>query len=216
MKIVTTLSLVAKVGKRQRRRPEEARALILEAARKVIGELGPDRAGLKQVAESAGVSHGLVTHYFGTFDNLVEAVFAEHALELNKSIAAEIARLDSSPDGIVEFVLSKLSDPSFGRLIVWALLSGRIDRDDFFPLRQQGPRALANAIEARIRARGDAMPPREEIESLLILISCVGIGYSLGRSLYWGGLGHRPNQERDKAFRRFVADLIKGRLEPEK
>ena len=59
---------------RIRRTPKAARALILEAASGVLADLGPDRAGLKEVAAAAGVSHALVTHYFGTFSALVEEV----------------------------------------------------------------------------------------------------------------------------------------------
>ena len=59
--------------RRKRRSPEEARRLILDAAEHVFSERGPDAAGLKLVAAQAGVTHGLVTHYFRTYDALVEA-----------------------------------------------------------------------------------------------------------------------------------------------
>ena len=59
--------------KRVRRSPEEARTLILDAADAVFREHLPDAVGLKEVAKAAGVSHALVTHYFGTYANLVEA-----------------------------------------------------------------------------------------------------------------------------------------------
>jgi len=198
--------------KRTRRKPEEARALILEAARRVIGELGPDRAGLKEIAAEASVSHALITHYFGTFDNLVEEVVAEHASSMNRDVAAALAEPDASPEAVVDLVLSKLSDPAFGRLIVWAILSGRIERDDFFPLRQQGPRVLANMLEQALRQRQLPIPPREELEALLILISCSGLGYSLGRNLFWGALGQRPSRDRDETFRRVVGEMVRDRL----
>ena len=44
----------------------DQRQIEVKAA-EVLAELGPDRAGLKDVARRAGVSHGLVTHYFGPF-----------------------------------------------------------------------------------------------------------------------------------------------------
>src|SRR5438128_2211734 len=48
-------------------------ALILDAADRVFERFMPDEVGLKEVAREAGVSHGLLTHYFGTYDALVEA-----------------------------------------------------------------------------------------------------------------------------------------------
>jgi AcrR family transcriptional regulator len=59
--------------KRVRRTPEEARTLILDAADSVFREHLPDVVGLKDVARAAGVSHALVTHYFGTYAGLVAA-----------------------------------------------------------------------------------------------------------------------------------------------
>src|SRR4051812_23554771 len=61
------------VAKRVRRTPEEARERILEAAERVFATHLPDVVGLKDVAREAGVSHALVTHYFGTYAALVEA-----------------------------------------------------------------------------------------------------------------------------------------------
>jgi len=63
-------------SKRVRRDPEEARSVILDAAERVFAEKGPDAAGLKDVAAMAGVSHALVSHYFGSYDALVEETLA--------------------------------------------------------------------------------------------------------------------------------------------
>ena len=68
--------------KRARRSPEEARALILEAAERVFATHLPDVVGLKDVAREAGVSHALVTHYFGTYSALVEATLERRFFKL--------------------------------------------------------------------------------------------------------------------------------------
>jgi AcrR family transcriptional regulator len=60
---------------RQRRTPEDARRLLLQAGELVLGQKGPEKATLRDVADAAGVSHALITHYFKTFDGLVDAVF---------------------------------------------------------------------------------------------------------------------------------------------
>src|SRR5687768_3387856 len=59
---------------RRRRSPELARQEILDASERVFVDFQPDQVGLKEVAREAGVSHALITHYFGTFANMIEAV----------------------------------------------------------------------------------------------------------------------------------------------
>ena len=59
---------------RRRRSPELAKQEIMDAAERVFVEFQPDQVGLKDVAREAGVSHALITHYFGTFANMIEAV----------------------------------------------------------------------------------------------------------------------------------------------
>ncbi|WP_069772133.1 helix-turn-helix domain-containing protein [Streptomyces sp. LUP30] len=61
-------------GPRRRRAPEQARQEILDAAAELIARHGPDGVGLRRVAEAVGISHGLVTHCFGTYSALVRAV----------------------------------------------------------------------------------------------------------------------------------------------
>src|SRR4051794_7784372 len=58
---------------RKRRDPDEARSHILTAAERVFAEHVPDVVGLKEIAREAEVSHALVSHYFGSYEALVEA-----------------------------------------------------------------------------------------------------------------------------------------------
>ena len=56
----------AAAAPRRRRPPELARQEIVDAAERVFAASQPDQVGLKEVAREAGVSHALITHYFGT------------------------------------------------------------------------------------------------------------------------------------------------------
>jgi AcrR family transcriptional regulator len=75
---------------RKRRSPEVARREILDAAERLMADAGPDAVGLKAVASAAGVSHALVSHYFGTYDALVDAVLARKADALTEAVVARI------------------------------------------------------------------------------------------------------------------------------
>jgi len=54
----------------------DRRTLILDAARDVVSERGVDAARMADVAERAGVSLGLVQHYFRHRDRLLAEVFS--------------------------------------------------------------------------------------------------------------------------------------------
>jgi TetR/AcrR family transcriptional regulator, repressor for neighboring sulfatase len=60
--------------KRIRRTPQDARALILDAAEKSMAVDGPAGIRLKDVAKQAGVSHPTILHHFGSREGLVRAL----------------------------------------------------------------------------------------------------------------------------------------------
>ena len=74
-------------------RPEQEidrRAAILDAAARVIAELGVDGARLADVAEAAGVSLGLVQHYFRHRDRLLAEVFARESARIDPAWARAV------------------------------------------------------------------------------------------------------------------------------
>ena len=70
-------ALVERV-RRRRRSPEQAQEEILGAAARLFLAHGPEQVSLVDVAREVGVSHALVSHYFGTFEALVETVVRRH------------------------------------------------------------------------------------------------------------------------------------------
>jgi AcrR family transcriptional regulator len=200
--------------RRRRRSPEEARALILAAAKRVFAEVGPDAAGLKDVAREAGVSHGLVTHYFGTFGALVEASLEDLAQELVQRVLARLATVDEpDPVQLLDIYFDEVSRPEHGRLLAWMILSRRVAETDFFARRLQGPKRVVDAIEARIRTEHpDAEIRREEIEWMIILVMSVGFGISVGRGVIWEALGREYTEEEQRGFRIWLGRLVRDRL----
>jgi AcrR family transcriptional regulator len=59
------------------RDPEARRAAILEAARQALAENGYARTTIRDVAQRAGVTHGLVMRHFGSKERLMLAAFPE-------------------------------------------------------------------------------------------------------------------------------------------
>src|SRR5678809_1213445 len=76
--------------KRRRRAPEVARAAILDAAERVFGRRDPGDVGLKDIGRQAGVSHALITHYFGTYAGLVQATLERRLVAVRMRIAERL------------------------------------------------------------------------------------------------------------------------------
>src|SRR5687768_12390120 len=61
---------------RRRRDREKTVADILDAAERLLGEKGPDGFGLAELGREAGISFGLIHHYFGGKEGLLRAVLS--------------------------------------------------------------------------------------------------------------------------------------------
>lgn len=193
---------------RTRRSPEEARRLILDATLTLLARVGPDAIGLKDVAAEAGVSHALVTHYFGTFDALIEAAFADYTTRTRSDLLARLGSLaGEGPAGWVNAAAAHLAEPVYARLALWAMLSGRAEQADFFPTRERGLERVADALVAKLAADGRP-PEREDVEFAMLLVLSALTGYAAAGRALWGSLGRKPSQERDAGFRERLADVV--------
>lgn len=91
---------------------------LLASSRRLIAERGPSVA-LRDIAEDAGVNFGLLYHYFGTKDQLVDIVYQAAA----ESMADRLAGVANLDEAIGQ--LMRAGDGTAARLIVWAVLEGR-------------------------------------------------------------------------------------------
>ncbi len=171
----------------------------------MLAELGPDRAGLKDVAREAGISHSLVTHYFGTFSALVEEVLAARMGDLREAVLAFIAESSTHTDveDLIRLVFARARDPVTSRLLAWAFLSGRMEEAAFFAYRRRGLGAIVDAVVAR----GDVRAEREEVERRVLLVWCAVLTYGVAGPLLWRALGHEPSPERDADFEAMLTRL---------
>ena len=62
--------------------PEEKRRLILQAAVRVFARKGFHDSRVGDIAEEAGIAHGLLYHYFDSKDELLETIFHDTWTEL--------------------------------------------------------------------------------------------------------------------------------------
>jgi AcrR family transcriptional regulator len=144
---------VVKARPQPRRTPEEARAAILDAADRVFARSLPDAVGLREIAVEAKVTHGLVTHYFSTYANLVDLVLVRRLAVARETALARLASTTFTPNDqpLLAAMLDVLDDKTLIRLIVWRSLSN----DGGLMIGRNGElRRLLDAMISRFEAAG--------------------------------------------------------------
>ena len=91
---------MAQKQKRIRRRPEEAKVLILDAAEASMKAGGPAALRLQDVARAAGVSHPTILHHFGSREGLVRALNLRSLEALTAGVIEQMREARSGDEGI--------------------------------------------------------------------------------------------------------------------
>ena len=120
----------ASAARSARRRPTTAirartRALLVDAAVRVIARKGAGAAAIHEIAAEAGLANGTFYNYFRDRDALLEATSLRLAERLHEDIAASRGAVEDPAErlaiGCRRFVLQALSDPVWGAALlrVW-------------------------------------------------------------------------------------------------
>jgi AcrR family transcriptional regulator len=201
---------------RRRRAPEDARREILDAAERLFAAAHPVALGLKVVARAAGVSHALITHYFGTYAGLVDAVLERRQLAMRAAIVERLHAAGTAvdPDQLLAILFDALSDPVQVRLWLYTLASERPSAEDFFPMKHQGLRTvaagLARAIAADAGISVETLVP--EVELALLVAVAAAFGYNLGKRGLVGSLGRAPTAALDARVRATLGAMLSSHL----
>ncbi|MFF5265536.1 TetR/AcrR family transcriptional regulator [Actinomadura viridis] len=97
-----------------RRDPEARRRAIIEAAGRLIAEVGVGGVTHRRVAAEAGVPLGATTYYFKDLDDLIEATIARTAADCAEWLDAWQRDLDAGADvaaSLAEATAEYLADP---------------------------------------------------------------------------------------------------------
>ena len=184
---------------------ETRRAQLIEVTIDSLADVGYVGTTLAQIARRAGVSPGLVAHYFGDKDGLLEAAFRTLARGIAARVRAALA-LGGTPRGRVQAVIDvNLAPEEFDRRTgtAWLAFWGQV-------LHVEGLKRVQAAYQRRMLSnlRSDlrSMIPGEEARSLAAMIAAMIDGVWLRAALsQW--------QEADSgAARSLLTAFVDGRL----
>jgi AcrR family transcriptional regulator len=205
-------------GKRAvRRTPEAAHAMILDAAERVFARYMPDEVGLKEIAAESGVSHGLVTHYFGTYTALVEQTLARRADRLRGLMLEKLvgeAFLPGQELVLLRALSEFMRDRVTMRLLAWSVLSGRAKEADFFSARARGLKLVVDGMEGRLRAVNAPDVSRATLEFSVMSALAMAIGFASAGDALHRALGHDDPLDVDQLLERMYAMMRAYLLAP--
>jgi AcrR family transcriptional regulator len=188
---------------RRARRPgrEGAIEAIVAAARALFAERGPSAVSLRDIARRAGVNHGLIHHYIGSRDDLLQLVF---------SVSTDQARREAEGAYDATEALRALraigaNKDDYSRLLAWALLEG------YDPKLFHG---RSSALDAVVRASG---ADSRDLRVALAMAMVQTLGWKLfgDYALSAAGLDDEDpdavRRETEALVDRLVADVGSGR-----
>jgi AcrR family transcriptional regulator len=200
-------------ARRTRRTPEQARQQLLDAAERVFGDYYPDQVGLKEIAREAGVSHALITHYFGTYGGLVEATLERRIRALREQTIAKLREAGalSRPGELLGMLFDALRDPIHLKLVKWLVASDRAASVRALALQDQG---LAR-IALEVTSAAVPAPPRklvDTVEVALVVAISAAYGYALNKYALASALGRVANIELERDVQATLANMLQGYL----
>jgi len=141
---------------RPTRGDSNVRDRLIDAATGLAIERGFDAAGIREIADRAGVSSGMISYYFGDRRGLYEAMFERATGRLSNQLSAALNTLPSGADAIETMIrlhsAALAADPWIPQLLAREVLAkeGNL-RTSFAERVGEGPlRLMLEAIEEAI------------------------------------------------------------------
>lgn len=128
--LLSFMTIAEKSPKRRRRSPEAVREAAVASARRLLLAHGPEALTLPLVARDLGMTHGNLTHHFGSIAALHRALIAAMAQRIAEVVeaAAPGFRRGAVPArAVAEAVFRAFDEDGAGRLVAWLAATGRMD-----------------------------------------------------------------------------------------
>lgn len=153
----------------RRSEPDARRLSLIEACARVLAREGIAGASVRTIAVEAGVSAGLVGHYFAGIDALIAATYAHTGAQVDAALEAAVAAASEDPRARLEaFVTASfaapIADPELLAtwIAFWSLVRARpeiaaLHDEQYGGFRSQLERLLADCGLAAAQLRTTAI-----------------------------------------------------------
>jgi TetR/AcrR family transcriptional regulator, transcriptional repressor of bet genes len=140
-----------------RRESEESRrSALISATQTLVAEGGPEAATVRAIAERAGVTPGLIRHYFQSKDELTRAAYRALMDGMTSKGSDAIEGVGAKPEErLAAFVAASLRPPVMeaGAVVLWAGYMHKVRSDpELLAVHEAGYMAYRDILESLIAA----------------------------------------------------------------
>lgn len=161
----------------KRESEEKRRDALILAAMALVSEGGPQAATVRAIANRAGVTPGLIRHYFSSKEELTRAAYRRLMEWLTRDSAATLLTGDLGPKGqLASFVSASLRPPVVDpkRLGLWAGFLNTLRTDPAMrEVHEQGYRGYRDILESLIAQLPRATVPPAQVRRDAIACNAV-------------------------------------------
>lgn len=140
----------------RRESEENRRASLISATQELVAEGGPEAATVRAIAARAGVTPGLIRHYFQSKDELTRAAYRSLMDGMTAKGSDALEGVGAAPEErLAAFVAASLRPPVLdaGAVVLWAGYMHKIRKDaDLLAVHEAAYMAYRESLEALIIA----------------------------------------------------------------
>jgi TetR/AcrR family transcriptional regulator, transcriptional repressor of bet genes len=184
----------------RRESQETRRADLIAATQDLVAEGGPEAATVRAIAARAGVTAGLIRHYFQTKDELTRAAYRALMDGMTAKGAEALESVGASPEErLAAFVSASLTPPvlDIGAVVLWAGYMHKVRGDaDLLAVHEAAYTGYRDILERLIgalsrpaipdRIRGEAIACNAVIDGLWVEGSLLPHAFGQGEIVMLG------------------------------
>ncbi len=140
----------------RRESQETRRADLISATQRLVAEGGPEAATVRAIAARAGVTAGLIRHYFQTKDELTRAAYRSLMDGMTSKGSDALESVGASPEErLAAFVAASLRPPVLdaGAVVLWAGYMHKVRGDaELLSVHEQAYTAYRDILQRLIAA----------------------------------------------------------------
>lgn len=193
------------MAKKTHASPEAAQNAILDAAEKIVVEVGPAGLRISAVARAARMAHPNIIHHFGSRDGLIEALAERVGARATDRITKAIGQALQAPKEDRVKAMTHILDVAYegdaGKVAVWLHMSGAQSS-----LKANMHRIVEACHQLRQTIDGDA--EYANTNRLVLLVTLALIGEVISGSGIKEALGFGSKEANRAHFRQWLAEML--------